>query len=69
MSKLYLSENGRVVPTLCEELTTYRRARKLLHLPPTSGPGVLHLLARRKIILARRRGRRVSDAMPPAERR
>jgi hypothetical protein len=30
---------------------------------------VLHLLARRKIILARRRWRRVSDAMPPAERR
>jgi hypothetical protein len=46
MSRLYLSESGRVVPTLCEELTTYRRARKLLHLPPTSGPGLLYLLAR-----------------------
>src|SRR6266542_4689888 len=46
MSKLYLSEKGHVVPTLCEELTFYRRARKLLHLPPTAGPGMLYLLAR-----------------------
>ena len=38
MSQLYLSESGRVVPTLCEELTTYRRTRKLLHLPPTEPP-------------------------------
>jgi hypothetical protein len=30
---------------------------------------MLHLLAGRKIILARRRWRRVSDSVPPAERR
>jgi hypothetical protein len=46
MSKLYFSESGHVVPTLCEELTTYRRARKMLHLPPTSKPGTLCVLAR-----------------------
>jgi hypothetical protein len=46
MSKLYLSEEGRVIPSLCEELTAYRRARKVLHLPPTAGPGMLYLLAR-----------------------
>ena len=45
MSKLYLSENGNVVPTLCEELTTYRRARKVLALPPTAKPGTLYILA------------------------
>ncbi|MSS72438.1 MAG: transglutaminase domain-containing protein [Candidatus Latescibacteria bacterium] len=46
MSKLYYSEDGHVVPTLCEEVTTYRRARKVLHLPRTSAPGTLYLLAR-----------------------
>jgi hypothetical protein len=46
MSKLYLSESGHVVPTLCEELTTYRRARKLLELPATSASGTLYILAR-----------------------
>ena len=46
MSKLYLSESGHVVPTLCEELTTFRRARKVLYLPPTDAPGTLYLLAR-----------------------
>ena len=46
MSKLYYTENGHVVPTLCEEVTTYRRARKVLRLPATSGPGTLYLLAR-----------------------
>jgi hypothetical protein len=35
MSKLYLTETGRVIPTLCEELTTFRRARKRLRLPAT----------------------------------
>ncbi|MCC7354704.1 MAG: transglutaminase domain-containing protein [Anaerolineae bacterium] len=45
MSKLHLSEKGNVVPTLCEELTTYRRARKVLHLPPTAKPGTLYILA------------------------
>jgi hypothetical protein len=46
MSKLYYTESGRVVPTLCEELTTYRRVRKLLTLPPTAADGTLYLLAR-----------------------
>src|ERR1051325_4034719 len=45
MSKLYFNERGHVVPTLCEELTTFRRARKILTLPPTSAPGVLYVLA------------------------
>jgi len=45
MSRLYLSENGNVVPTLCEELTVYRRARKVLDLPPTADPGTLYVLA------------------------
>jgi hypothetical protein len=30
---------------------------------------MLNLLAGRKIILTRRRGRRVADSVPPAERR
>ena len=30
---------------------------------------MLNFLAGRKIILARRRGRRVADSVPPAERR
>ena len=46
MSRLYYSEDGHVVPTMCEEMTTFRRARKALHLPGTSAPGTLHLLAR-----------------------
>jgi hypothetical protein len=46
MSKLYLSESGHVVPTLCEELTTFRRARKLLDLPATRAAGTVYILAR-----------------------
>jgi hypothetical protein len=46
MSRLHFSEGGHVVPTLCEELTTYRRARKVLELPPTAQPGTLCILAR-----------------------
>ena len=46
MSKLYLSEKGHVVPSLCEELTSFRHARKTLYLPPTDAPGILYLLAR-----------------------
>ena len=46
MSHLYLTESGHVVPTLCEELTRYRRARKVLDLPPTAGPATLYILAR-----------------------
>jgi len=46
MSQIYYSEAGCVVPTLCEELTDYRRARKVLHLPATSEPATLFVLAR-----------------------
>src|SRR5579862_4234478 len=47
MSKLYLSEGGNVVPNLCEELTKYRRARKVLSLPRTACPATLFILGRR----------------------
>ncbi len=46
MTRLYYSERGHVVPTLCEELTSYRRARKILDLPGTAAPAALYLLAR-----------------------
>jgi len=47
MSRLYYTENGNLVATLCEELTTFRRARKILHLPRTQAPATLYVLARR----------------------
>jgi hypothetical protein len=46
VSQLYLTDSGHVIPTLSEELTTYRRARKILHLPGTTHPGTLYVLAR-----------------------
>lgn len=46
MSRLYYSEHGHVIPSLCEELTNYRRARKLLFLPGTREPARLFILAR-----------------------
>jgi len=46
MSKLYHTETGNVIPTLCEELTDYRRARKVLQLPGTGGVATLFVLAR-----------------------
>ena len=46
MSKLHYTENGHVIPILCEELTRHRRARKVLNLPMTSAPGTLYVLAR-----------------------
>ena len=46
MSKLYYTESGGVVATLCEELADYRRARKVLHLPATEGSATIFLLAR-----------------------
>jgi transglutaminase-like putative cysteine protease len=46
MSQLFLSESGHVIPTLCEELTCERRARKVLTLPHTEGPATLWFLAR-----------------------
>ena len=46
MSRLYYTEDGRVLPTLCEELTRFRHARKTLLLPPTEEAASLYLLAR-----------------------
>jgi len=46
MSKLYLTESGHVLHTLCEELTTYRRAPKVLRLPPTKAAATLYVLVR-----------------------
>jgi hypothetical protein len=46
MSRLHATERGHVIPTLCEELTTYRHARKRLSLPVTTSPATLYLLAR-----------------------
>lgn len=48
MSRLFWSERGHVLPTLSEELTTFRRARKILRLPDPSAAeqAVLYLLAR-----------------------
>jgi hypothetical protein len=46
MSKLFYSEQGNIISTLCEELTTFRRARKVLNLPATSQNAKLFLLAR-----------------------
>jgi len=46
MSTLYLSEEGNVVSNLCEEVTKFRRARKVLRLPHTTHPGTLFILAR-----------------------
>ncbi|HOG45401.1 MAG TPA: transglutaminase-like domain-containing protein [Anaerolineae bacterium] len=46
MSTLYYTEAGNIVPTLCEELTASRQARKVLHLPATGAPAQLFVLAR-----------------------
>lgn len=46
MSQLYYTENGRVISTLNEEVTRYRRARKVLRLPGTAQPATLYVLAR-----------------------
>lgn len=45
MSTLYATEKGRQIPTLGEELTTRRRARKEITLPATSRDAQLHVLA------------------------
>lgn len=46
MSRLFYSEQGRVIPTLCEELTRFRRVRKTLDLPATRETAALYILAR-----------------------
>jgi hypothetical protein len=46
MTKLYHTESGHSIPNLAEELTTFRRARKVLTLPPTSAPATLYFVAR-----------------------
>jgi hypothetical protein len=45
VSRLYATEAGRVVPTLGEELTTWRRARKILHLPRADSAATVYVLA------------------------
>ena len=45
MSKLYYTERGHTIPTLGEELTTFRRARKVLALEPTTDPATAYVLA------------------------
>src|SRR5438093_11633751 len=45
---LFYTEEGHVISTACEELTRYRRARKLLHLlPGATGSATLYILVRR----------------------
>lgn len=46
MSKLYYTELGHSMPNLAEELTTFRRARKVLSLPATSRPARVYFVAR-----------------------
>ncbi len=46
MSKLYYTESGHSMPNLAEELTVFRRARKVLTLPSTSSRGSLYFVAR-----------------------
>ena len=46
MSKLHFTENGRAIATLGEEVTTFRRIRKVVHLPGTAAPATLYILAR-----------------------
>lgn len=46
MSRLYHNESGRVIPSLCEELTRFRRVRVALNLPATGSDATLYLLAR-----------------------
>ena len=46
MSKLYHTESGHVIPTLAEELTTFRSARKSLHLEATASAAKLYFMAR-----------------------
>lgn len=46
MSRLYANENGRVIPTLCEELTQFRHARTTFHVSSVDEPASLYILAR-----------------------
>ncbi len=46
MSRLFYSEEGRVLPGHCEELTRFRHARKHLDLPATAAPAQIWILAR-----------------------
>ena len=46
MSRLFHNESGRVIPSLCEELSLFRRARVILNLPATGSDATLYVLAR-----------------------
>lgn len=46
MSKLYHNETGRVIPTICEEITRFRRAKVHLSLPASDASATLYILAK-----------------------
>ena len=46
MSKLFYTESGHSIPWFGEEVTTFRRVRKLLPLETTASPATLYVLAR-----------------------
>lgn len=46
MSKLYFTESGHVITNFGEEITRFRRARKVLQLPGTRRSAILYVLAR-----------------------
>ncbi len=46
MTKLYYTESGHGIPTMGEEVTRFRHARKVLEVEPTSNPATLYVLAR-----------------------
>ena len=46
MSKLYHTETGHAIPTLAEEITVWRRVRKVLDLPQTNSSVKLYVMAR-----------------------
>ncbi len=46
MSRLNYTEKGHGIPSFGEEVTTFRRARKVLRLEATSEPATLYCLAR-----------------------
>ncbi len=46
MSKLYYTERGHSIPWFAEEITRFRRVKKVLNLEPTERPAILYVLAR-----------------------
>jgi hypothetical protein len=46
LSRLFANENGRVIPTLGEELTQFRQAKTTFHVSTADEPSSLYILAR-----------------------